>query len=434
MVSLTFKGGFHPEGNKGLTDTKAVVKFDTPKEVVIPLSQHIGAPCAPCVKVGDEVLVGQKIGDSEAFVSVPIHSSVSGVVKAIEKRHHSIQNECMAVVIENDGNYTVSPDIKPIDTRNLSKKEFIDHIRKSGIVGMGGATFPTFIKLNVPEDKKIDTVIINGAECEPFLTADHRLMLENPDDVVEGLKLVMKIVGVKKGIIAVEDNKKDAFGKISDFCSEKDGTKAVLVKTKYPQGSEKQLIDSVLKRQVKAGQLPADIGVVVLNVASAAEIYRYFKTGMPLIERVVTVSGSGVINPQNLLVRIGTPFSAIAEYVGLKDGIKKIIAGGPMMGTAQYTLDVPVMKGTSGILFLTEKEDKEYDEKACIRCGRCVDHCPMRLMPFMITEYSRINDLESAVKYGLKDCMECGVCSYICPQRRYLVQTIRTAKSKLPRK
>lgn len=433
-MSLTFKGGFHPEGNKGLTDSKPIVKFSAPKEVVIPLSQHIGAPCSPCVNVGDEVFVGQKIGDSEAPVSVPVHSSVSGKVKAIEKRRHSIQNECMAVVIENDEMYTVSPDIKPIDTSLLTPKEMIAHIRQAGIVGMGGATFPTFIKLNVSEDKKIDTVIINGAECEPFLTSDHRLMLEYSEDVVEGLKLVMKILGVNNGIIVIEDNKKDAFEKISGVCSKNENVKAVLVKTKYPQGSEKQIIDAVLKRQVKSGQLPADVGVVVLNVASAAEIYRYFKTGLPLTERIVTVSGSGVKNPQNLLVKIGTPFSAIAEYVGLNDEIKKVLAGGPMMGTAQYSLDVPVMKGTSGILFLTEKEDREYDEKACIRCGRCVDHCPMRLMPFMITEYSRINDLDSAVKYGLKDCMECGVCSYICPQRRYLVQTIRTAKSKLPRK
>ena len=433
-MSLTFKGGFHPQGNKGLTDGKPIVKFNAPKELVIPLSQHIGAPCTPCVKVGDEVTVGQKIGDSDAFVSVPVHSSVSGTVKAIEKRPHSIQGECMAVVIENDEKYTVSPDIHPIDVSKLSAKEMIAHIRQAGIVGMGGATFPTFIKLSIPEGKKIDTVIINGAECEPFLTADHRLMLEQSESVAEGLKLVMNILGVNNGMIVIEDNKKDAYSIMEKVCSERENMRAVLVKTKYPQGSEKQIIDAVLKRQVKSGQLPADVGVVVLNAASAAEIYNYFKTGMPLIQRIVTVSGSGVKNPQNLLVRIGTPFSAIAEYVGLNDGIKKIIAGGPMMGTAQYSLDVPIMKGTSGILFLTEKEDKEYEEKSCIRCGRCVDHCPMRLMPFMITEYSRINDFDSAVKYGLKDCMECGVCSYICPQRRYLVQTIRTAKSKLPKK
>ena len=433
-MTLTFKGGFHPEENKSLTEGKAVIKFDAPKELVIPLSQHIGAPCSPLVKAGDTVTVGQKIGDSDAYVSVPVHSSVSGVVKAVEKRPHSVQGECMAIVIENDGEYTVCPDVKPVSVDGLTKEEIIKHIREAGIVGMGGATFPAHVKLNVPADKKIDTVIINGAECEPFLTADHRLMLENPEAVAEGLKIILKVVGINNGIIAVEDNKKDAFLKIKEVCDKKDGIKAVLVKTKYPQGSEKQLISSVLKREVKSGTLPADSGVVVVNVATAAEIYNYFRTGMPLIGRIVTVSGSGVKNPVNLYVKIGTHFSEIAEYAGLKEGIKKVLAGGPMMGIAQYSLDVPVMKGTSGILFLTEKEDKEFEEGSCIRCGKCVDHCPIKLMPFMITEYARINDLDNAVKYGLKDCIECGTCSFVCPQRRYLVQSIRTAKSKLPRK
>lgn len=433
-MSLTFKGGFHPDGNKELTSRKPIIRFDTPNEVVIPLSQHIGTPCAPVVNVGDAVFVGQKIGDSDAPVSVPVHSSVSGVVTAIEKRRHSVLGECMAVVIDNDGFYGYASDIKPIDIKALTKDEIISHIRQSGIVGMGGATFPTFIKLKIPEGKKIDTVLVNGAECEPYLTADHRLMLEYGDDIAEGLKIVMDILDAHKGIIAIEDNKKDAYLKMDKICSEKENISAVMLKTKYPQGSEKQLIDAVLKRKVKSGGLPADVGVVVLNVASVREIYRYFKTGLPLTERVVTVSGSGVKNPQNLLVKIGTPFSAIANYVGIKEGVKKVIAGGPMMGMSQYSLDAPVMKGTSGILFLTEQEVKEYEEGVCIRCGKCVDACPMRLMPFMITEYSKINDFDNAVKYGLRDCMECGTCSYVCPQRRYLVQSIRTAKAKMPKK
>lgn len=433
-MSLTFKGGFHPEGNKELTSGKPIIRFDTPNEVVIPLSQHIGTPCEPVVNVGDAVFVGQKIGDSDAPVSVPVHSSVSGVVTAIEKRRHSVLGECMAVVIDNDGFYGYASDIKPIDIKALTKDEIISHIRQSGIVGMGGATFPTFIKLKIPEGKKIDTVLVNGAECEPYLTADHRLMLEYGDDIAEGLKIVMDILDAPKGIIAIEDNKKDAYLKMDKICSEKENISAVMLKTKYPQGSEKQLIDAVLKRKVKSGGLPADVGVVVLNVASVREIYRYFKTGLPLTERVVTVSGSGVKNPQNLLVKIGTPFSAIAGYVGIKEGVKKVIAGGPMMGMSQYSLDAPVMKGTSGILFLTEQEVKKYEEGVCIRCGKCVDACPMRLMPFMITEYSKINDFDNAVKYGLRDCMECGTCSYVCPQRRYLVQSIRTAKAKMPKK
>lgn len=433
-MSLTFKGGFHPDGNKELTSGKPIIRFDTPNEVVIPLSQHIGTPSTPVVNVGDAVFVGQKIGDSDAPVSAPVHSSVSGVVTAVEKRRHSVLGECMAVVIDNDGFYGYASDIKPIDIKALTKDEIISHIRQSGIVGMGGATFPTFIKLKIPEGKKIDTVLVNGAECEPYLTADHRLMLEYGDDIAEGLKIVMDILDAPKGIIAIEDNKKDAYLKMDKICSEKENISAVMLKTKYPQGSEKQLIDAVLKRKVKSGGLPADVGVVVLNVASVREIYRYFKTGLPLTERVVTVSGSGVKNPQNLLVKIGTPFSAIANYVGIKEGVKKVIAGGPMMGMSQYSLDAPVMKGTSGILFLTEKEVKEYEEGVCIRCGKCVDACPMRLMPFMITEYSKINDFDNAVKYGLRDCMECGTCSYVCPQRRYLVQSIRTAKAKMPKK
>lgn len=433
-MSLTFKGGFHPNDKKELTSRKSIVRFDTPNEVVIPLSQHIGAPCTPIVNVGEPVFVGQKIGDSDAPLSVPVHSSVSGVVTAIEKRNHSTLNECMAVVIDNDGFYRKASDIKPIDISGLTKAEILSHIRQSGIVGMGGATFPTFVKLNIPDGKKIDTVLVNGAECEPYLTADHRLMLEYGVDIAEGLKIVMDILDAPKGIIAIEDNKKDAFLNMEKVCAEKENIKAVMLKTKYPQGSEKQLIDAVLKRKVKSGGLPADVGVVVLNVASVREIYRYFKTGLPLVERVVTVSGSGVKNPQNLLVKIGTPFSAIADYVGIKRSVKKVIAGGPMMGMSQYSLDVPVMKGTSGILFLTEEDAKEYTEGVCIRCGRCVDACPMRLMPFMITEYSKINDFDNAVKYGLRDCMECGTCSYVCPQRRYLVQSIRTAKAKMPKK
>lgn len=433
-MRLTFKGGFHPDDKKELTSGKPIIRLDTPYEVVIPLSQHIGAPCVPIVEVGEPVFVGQKIGDSDAPVSVPVHSSVSGVVMAIEKRSHSSLGECMAIVIDNDGFYREASDIKPIDISRLTKAEKLSHIRQSGIVGMGGATFPTFIKLKVPEGKKIDTVLVNGAECEPYLTADHRLMLEHGDDIAEGLKIVMDILDAPRGIIAIEDNKKDAYLKMDKICSEKENISAVMLKTKYPQGSEKQLIDAVLKRKVKSGGLPADVGVVVLNVASVREIYRYFKTGLPLTERIVTVSGSGVKNPQNLLVKIGTPFSAIANYVGIKEGVKKVIAGGPMMGMSQYSLDAPVMKGTSGILFLTEQEVKEYEEGVCIRCGKCVDACPMRLMPFMITEYSKMNDFDNAVKYGLRDCMECGTCSYVCPQRRYLVQSIRTAKAKMPKK
>ena len=430
----TFKGGFHPEERKHLTEAKAIVPLTPPKEVVIPMSQHIGAPCKPLVAVGDTVMMGQKIGEPTGFVSVPIHSSVSGKVIAVENRPHTGLGTCLAVVIENDFNDTVSDTVKPVDVEKLSAKELIEAVKEAGIVGMGGATFPTYIKLSPPEGKKADCVILNGAECEPFLTADHRVMLEHPEDVIDGLKIMMKILDVKRGYIAIEDNKKDAYKLLKEKCLAESEISVILVKTKYPQGSEKQLIDSVLHREVKSGQLPIDAGVVVQNVASAAQISTSLRqTGMPLVSRVVTVSGSGVENPQNFLVRIGTPLSHLAEEVGIKDGIKKVLAGGPMMGVAQYTLDAPVIKGTSGLLFFTEKEYHHYEPQSCLRCGRCVKHCPMRLMPFMIMANAELNNLDEAVKYGLKDCMECGTCSYICPSRRHLVQTIRVAKSQLPK-
>ena len=430
----TFKGGFHPEENKSLTEKKAIVSVTPPKEVIIPMSQHIGAPCKPLVQVGDTVTMGQKIGEASGFVSVPVHSSVSGTVVAVENRPHTGLGTCLAVVIENDFNDTVSPDVKPVDIDRLSPAELIEAVKQAGIVGMGGATFPTFIKLSPPEGKKADCVILNGAECEPFLTADHRVMLEQTEDVIDGLKIMMKILNVNRGYIAIEDNKRNAYSLLKEKCMKEADIQVILVKTKYPQGSEKQLIDSVLRREVKSGQLPIDAGVVVQNVASAAQIsVSLRKSGMPLISRVVTVSGSGVENPENFLVRIGTPLSVLAKAAGVKEGIKKVLAGGPMMGAAQYTLDAPVIKGTSGLLFFTDKEYHHFEPQSCLRCGRCVKHCPMRLMPFMIMQHAELNNLDQAVKYGLKDCMECGTCSYICPSRRHLVQTIRIAKASLPK-
>ena len=433
-MARTFKGGFHPEERKHLTEKKEIVTLTPPAILSIPMSQHIGAPCTPLVKIGDEVKIGQKIGEPSGFVSVPVHSSVSGKVIAVEPRPHTGLGTVLSVVIENDFQDTVCETVKPRDIDSLSPKELIDAVKEAGIVGMGGATFPTFIKLSPPEGKKADAVILNGAECEPFLTADHRVMLEHPEDVIDGLKIMMKILSVSRGYIAIEDNKRDAYALLKEKCKNEPQIEVILVKTKYPQGSEKQLIDSVLKREVKSGALPIDAGVVVQNVASAAEISTALRTGMPLVKRVVTVSGSGVENPGNFLVRIGTPLSYLAEKTGVKEGIKKVLAGGPMMGAAQYTLDAPVIKGTSGLLFFTDKEYKHYEPSDCLRCGRCVKHCPMRLMPFKIMQHAELNDLDGAVKYGLKDCMECGTCSYICPSRRHLIQTIRIAKASLPKK
>lgn len=431
-MKLTFKGGVHPKGKKELTKDKKTVTMDAPSVLYVPLSQHIGAICESLVKVGDIVKMGQKIADSSAFVSVPVHAPVSGKVKAIEKKPHATMGECMCIVIENDNEYTIDEDIKPLDYTKMNSEEIISAIREAGISGMGGATFPSFIKLKIPPDKKVDTILINGAECEPYLTSDYRLMVEDAKSIIEGSKILMKATNVNNVIIAVEDNKKEAMDNLDKLCENEENIRVVAVKTKYPQGSEKQLIDAVLKREVKSGTLPADSGVIVQNTATVAQIFNSFKTGLPLIDRIVTLSGDGIENPMNIRAKIGSTYKDLCDFAGgVKENTVKVISGGPMMGFAQYTLDVPVTKGTSGILCFSEEENKEYEEKDCIKCGRCVNHCPIKLMPFMITEYTRINDMENALKYGLKDCIECGTCSFVCPQRRYLVQSIRLGKLKL---
>lgn len=431
-MKLTFKGGIHPQGKKELTKDKKTVTMDAPSVLYVPLSQHIGAICESLVKVGDTIKMGQKIADSSAFVSVPVHAPVSGKVKAIEKKPHATMGECMCIVIENDNEYTIDEDIKPLDYTKMNSEEIISAIREAGISGMGGATFPSFIKLKIPPDKNVDTILINGAECEPYLTSDYRLMVEDAKSIIEGSKILMKATNVNNVIIAVEDNKKEAIDNLDKLCENEENIRVVAVKTKYPQGSEKQLIDAVLKREVKSGTLPADSGVIVQNTATVAQIFSSFKTGLPLIDRIVTLSGDGIENPMNIRAKIGSTYKDLCDFAGgVKENTVKVISGGPMMGFAQHTLDVPVTKGTSGILCFSEEENKEYEERDCIKCGRCVNHCPIKLMPFMITEYTRINDMENALKYGLKDCIECGTCSFVCPQRRYLVQSIRLGKLKL---
>lgn len=429
---MTFRGGIHPKGRKDLAKDKATVKMTAPTLLAIPLSQHIGASCESLVKIGDTVKLGQKIADSDAFVSAPIHSPVSGVVKKIDKYPHATLGECMCIVIENDNENTPCEENKPLDYTKMSSEEIINAIREFGIVGMGGAAFPTSVKLKIPPEKKVDTILINGAECEPYLTADYRLMLEDANSIVEGAKILMKATNVSNVIIAIEDNKLDAWDKLNSICQNEKGVKAVKVKTKYPQGGEKQLIDAVLKRKVKSGTLPADCGVIVQNVATVSQIYKSFKTGLPLIERIVTISGEGIEEPMNVMAKIGTSYKEICDFAGgVKENTVKVVSGGPMMGFAQYTLDVPVTKGTSGILCLTKEESREYEEKDCIKCGRCVEHCPIKLMPFMITEKASLGEFEESVRYGLKDCIECGSCSFVCPQKRHLVQSIRLAKAKM---
>ncbi len=431
--TLTFKGGTHPPHSKKATEKLLVEKANSPRVIVIPMQQHIGAPCEPIVKVGDEVKLGQKIGEAKGFVSSPVHSSVSGKVVAIEARLYSGGGKVTCIVIESDMEDTLYEGIVPKGRlEQLSADHIKTIIKEAGIVGMGGAAFPTHVKLSPPPGKKVDTIVLNGAECEPYLTSDHRLMLEHPEKVVFGLQALMKSMGVSKGYIGIENNKPDAIEALFNAAKAAPEIEVVGLRTKYPQGAEKQLIYACTKRQVPSGGLPADVGVVVNNVGTAAVIADAIRTGMPLVERIVTITGKGVKTPKNLLVKIGTSFRDVIEQCGgLTDSIGKIISGGPMMGIAQFSLDVPVVKGTSGILILSEAEARLPEPSNCIRCGKCVDVCPINLMPINLSAYALQDKFEQAESHHALDCIECGSCSFVCPAKRPLVDSIRVAKREI---
>ncbi|QUH26047.1 electron transport complex subunit RsxC [Serpentinicella alkaliphila] len=431
MEFLTFKLGIHPPERKEATEHLKVVKAVEPKTVIIPLQQHIGAPCEPLVKAGDTVKVGQRIGEPQGFVSSPVHSSVSGQVKEIAVKPSITGGEVVCVVIESDGLNEVHESIQPKGSlESLSSKEIIDIIKDAGIVGMGGATFPTHVKLSPPPEKKIELIILNGAECEPYLTSDHRLMLEQPQDIVFGLKAMMKACNVENAVIGIENNKMDAIQVMLDAVKDEPGIKVAALETKYPQGAEKQLIYSVTKKEVPSGGLPMDVGVIVNNVATAAAVANTIKTGMPLIERITTVAGKGITNPQNLLVKVGVSVKEVIEQCGgYAVEPKKLIMGGPMMGLAQYTDEISITKGSSGVIVFDEAEARMPEPSNCIRCGRCVSICPAFLRPVQIAEYSKHNMMEHAEKYRALDCIECGSCSYICPSKLPLLHSIRVAKN-----
>jgi len=426
----TFVGGTYPAHNKDRTKAQPIALAPVPEVLIYPLCQHIGAPCEPLVAVGDRVLRGQKIADSTAKICAPIHSSVSGKVIAIEPRPHPNGQSTMAIVVENDGlDETVAPFVEPKGLDELSPAEIVEIVREAGIVGLGGAAFPTHFKLVPPPHAKIEMVILNGAECEPYLTCDHRTMVEKPELVVQGLRILMKALGVNQGYIGVEVNKPDAIAALSSACAAYSGIQVVPLQVKYPQGSEAQLIKAVTGRELPAKKLPADVGVIVNNVGTAAAVAEAVQTGLPLMERVVTISGSMVERPQNLLVRIGTTFGDLLTECGLKGQPGKIINGGPMMGMTVGTIDVPVTKGVTGILALSEAESCQLEVGPCIRCGRCVDVCPMFLLPVFLGQFAERGMLDKAEEYHILDCQECGCCSYVCPARRPLVQNIRLAKS-----
>lgn len=412
------------------TENLETVSMPVPGKIIIPMLQHIGAPCKPLVKKGDSVKVGQKIGDSDAYVSSPVHSSVSGIVKDVRPMLYPGGFEVDCVEIESDGLQEVHEDIKPINTTD--KAAIIKAVRESGIVGLGGAGFPTAIKLSPPPDKVIDTLVINGAECEPYITADYREMMENPDGLIDGIKILMTLSGAKKAYIGIESNKPLAIKKLTQILKDTPDIMVATLKSRYPQGGEKQLIYSVLRKKVPSGKLPLDIGVLVQNVNTASFISALIKTGMPLIKKKVTVEGSAVKEPKNVEVLIGTPLKDVFEFCGgFKKEPSKIIMGGPMMGVAQFSLDNTVVKHTNALLAFDANEAAIEPESVCIRCGKCVEACPMNLMPLFINANVAKGAIEETVKYNVNDCIECGCCSFACPAKRHLVQSIRYAKAEL---
>ena len=429
-MAQAFFGGVHPNDMKAATNEKAIEQLAAPAEVVIPMSMHIGAPCKPIVAVGDKVTIGQKIGEPGGFVSAPIHASVSGTVKAVEPRPFSMGGTMMSVVIENDFQNTVCPDIHPVDDPDsLTPEQLVEIVKNAGIVGQGGATFPTHVKISSGLGK-VDYVIINAAECEPYITGDHRTMLERPEQVIKGATLLAKCFGVEHVYIGVEANKQNAADVLNKTIDELKAPVVVeVLHTRYPQGAEKQLCQAISGRQVPSGKLPADAGCCIFNLNTTCAIYKAVYTGMPVVSKVVTVSGSGVIEPKNLECPIGTPITALFDACGgLKDETYKLIMGGPMMGLAQYNLDVTVGKGTGAMLAFAGDEEQYEENPQCIRCGKCVAACPVHLEPLFMYQYAEKGMVDELNAAHIMDCMECGACAYACPARMHLTHMFKTGK------
>ncbi len=432
-LALTFNGGIHVEEHKN-TRGCAVEAMTPPAWVSIPMSQHIGIHAEPCVGVGDTVLRGQRIGEVEAGLGCPVHSSISGKVIRIDERSTATGARIRNVVIENDGRMEVHPDIAPWGKTlaDTTTEEIVEVVRNAGISGMGGATFPTYAKINSALGK-VEHIIVNCAECEPFITANHRLLLENPGAVIGGLKILLKAFGIRQGEIAIEDNKPDAIKKLKELTADSELVKIHVLKTKYPQGDERQIIYALTGKELPMGKLPADVGCCIFNAETCAAIYNAFATGMPLVERIVTVDGDCIKNPKNVLVPIGTSYRDLIAFCGgLTREPKKIVNGGPMMGFAQWDIDSPVTKGTSAILALSEDIEHPYEQPiACIRCGRCVRGCPMKLMPNYLAMFSMQDKLDMAEQFDITSCVECGSCSYSCPAHVPISQYIRATKIKV---
>jgi len=436
-MKKTFRGGVHPPENKHRTEGSAIVTMPPPSRVVLPVSQHIGAPAKPCVEVGQRVRVGEVVAEPAGFVSVPIHATVSGEVEAIEPRPHPVGLTVPSIVIKADGQDEWMPMSKSarIDISPFSVEEIRSSVRDAGVVGLGGAAFPTHVKLSLPPDKPIDTYLLNGTECEPYLTCDTRLMIERPRDVASGLLLMMRATGVSRGIIGIEDNKPEAIKTILEETQRRPELSVEILKVKYPQGAEKNFINALLGREIPSGGLPMGAKVGINNVGTSVAVADAVLRRKPLVDRVITVTGSAVHEPKNVLVRIGTPFADVLDFCGgFANTPVKLIMGGPMMGLAQWTTEVPVVKGTSGILVLSADEVEDVPHTACIRCGSCVRVCPMRLVPSLLGQYGEARRLDEAVQHDLLDCVECGCCTYVCPARRPIVHWVKWLKRELARR
>ena len=428
MARLTFAGGIHPYDGKELSKDKPIREVFPKGDLIYPLSQHIGAPAQPIVKKGDKVLTGQKIAEAGGFVSAPIYATVSGTVKAIEPRRVVTGDNVMSIVIENDGLYEEVEwqPVKPLE--ELTREEKIEMIREAGIVGMGGAGFPTAVKLSPKEPEKIEYVIVNCAECEPYLTSDYRKMLEEPEKLIGGLKVALSLFENARGILAVEDNKPDCITRLKYLTRNENKITVKALKTKYPQGSERQLIYATTGRAINSSMLPADAGCVVNNVDTVIAIYNAVMEGKPLMYRIVTVTGDAIANPQNFKVRIGTNYHELVEEAGgFKEPPVKIVSGGPM-GFGIFDLDVPATKTSSALLCMTKDEVSAMEPSACINCGKCVEVCPGRVVPRKLADYAEHYDEEAFVKNNGMECCECGCCSYVCPAKRPLTQVIKSMR------